>query len=399
MRDRILPDTVKSRQVQTDASSLFHNKRQALVGMLVWAVFTLIQYNQDYHSLGNSAEFYWMFMVRLGFCLVTGLMAWLMFFSTNQQKIFNIIIIVWGILAALVSITFYEVVASRSEGRYLIDLVAVFSFYYFLPSKLLLRVLPPLLLTIYDIAPLLMWRGGASSDLSYAVIFCFSVTNITGLLLSIHSHRTENKEKKTRQAEAMIRAELERLASTDPLTGTFNRRRVLEVAGEAFSRFQRYNRPFSLMMMDLDGFKQINDTFGHQQGDVTLVEFTRMIVIQKRESDSLGRMGGDEFCLVLPETNLIEAARLADRILRHCSEMSFFKKCALTMPVSVSIGIAEALPQDLSLDSLLARADAGLYNAKNTGKNRWALAHELPQILNGYPLSFYKEGTKGVKKP
>ncbi len=69
------------------------------------------------------------------------------------------------------------------------------------------------------------------------------------------------------------------------------------------------------------------------------------------------------------------------------------------MPVSVSIGIAEALPQDLSLDSLLARADAGLYNAKNTGKNRWALAHELPQILNGYPLSFYKEGTKGVKKP
>jgi diguanylate cyclase (GGDEF)-like protein len=173
--------------------------------------------------------------------------------------------------------------------------------------------------------------------------------------------------------EENIRAELQRLASTDPLTGVLNRRRLLEIAGESFYRLRRYHRPCSILVMDLDGFKKVNDTLGHQQGDSMLIRFAESVYHEKRAGDALGRMGGDEFCLVLPETQSKVATALAERILQNCGNIVAADD-KQQVNVTVSIGISEARHDDSSLDSVFARADAALYAAKHGGRNRWETA-------------------------
>jgi diguanylate cyclase (GGDEF)-like protein len=147
-----------------------------------------------------------------------------------------------------------------------------------------------------------------------------------------------------------------------------NRRRLLELAGETFYRFRRYRRPFSILVMDLDGFKTLNETLGHQQGDAVLIEFAEVVSREKREADALGRMGGDEFCLVLPETLPCAASVLAQRVIEKCQAIKPGSG-ALDVSITVSIGISEIRAEDGTLDSLFSRADAALYRAKNDGRN------------------------------
>jgi diguanylate cyclase (GGDEF)-like protein len=190
------------------------------------------------------------------------------------------------------------------------------------------------------------------------------------VVFSQHTFAVRRSEFLARREEARTQAELTRLASTDPLTGVFNRRRLLELANDAFFRYRRYQRPFSILVMDLDGFKMVNDTFGHQQGDVILIDFARSVTLEKREADALGRMGGDEFCLVLPETAPGSAVVLAERLLARCGDIRLSDSIH-EVHVTVSIGITDARMEDTALDALFSRADTALYQAKHDGRNRY----------------------------
>ncbi len=168
-----------------------------------------------------------------------------------------------------------------------------------------------------------------------------------------------------------------KLAVTDPLTGTFNRRTFLDLAEKQIARARRANAPLSVVLFDLDHFKNINDKYGHLAGDHVLKRFVDIAKMCLRQEDLLVRYGGEEFCLLLPDTNAEDAASLAERI-RGATEYSTFTisdgKVEKTIRVTVSGGVAK-LGDNAADDigNLVARADEAMYAAKASGRNQIAV--------------------------
>ncbi len=170
----------------------------------------------------------------------------------------------------------------------------------------------------------------------------------------------------TEQRRALER--LERLASTDDLTGALNRRRFLEAVAEEITRTERYGHDLSLLMLDLDHFKAINDRWGHLAGDSALVAFADVCHRHLRGSDRFARMGGEEFALLLPETDLVAARAIGERI-RAATEQLEVGEADEQAPLTVSIGGAQ-WAEGWVPDTLFASADRALYRAKQQGRNR-----------------------------
>jgi diguanylate cyclase (GGDEF)-like protein len=170
-----------------------------------------------------------------------------------------------------------------------------------------------------------------------------------------------------------LRAEVADLALVDDLTGVANRRHLLQRLSEQCALALRTGEPFALLAIDLDGFKEINDGFGHGAGDECLRLFTGAAESRLRPGDMLARAGGDEFCIVLPATGLRDAALLARDVLEICRQ-TFARWEGSSIPIGASIGVAQwssivgAYPE-----RLIAAADQALYAAKKGGKNRFAV--------------------------
>lgn len=164
-------------------------------------------------------------------------------------------------------------------------------------------------------------------------------------------------------ASEHLRRELERLITHDSLTGALTRRALFTTGEAELARARRQGRPLSVLMLDLDHFKQINDEHGHRVGDCVLVDFVARAHAVLRRPAVLGRYGGEEFVALLPDTDTAQALAVAERIRASTCADPVLPCCA------VSIGVAGARPQD-SLDTLINRADAGLYEAKAQGRNR-----------------------------
>jgi diguanylate cyclase (GGDEF)-like protein len=167
---------------------------------------------------------------------------------------------------------------------------------------------------------------------------------------------------------ARLFRETQTQALTDALTGIYNRRGLFQEGQFEFQRARRINRPFVAMMFDIDRFKQVNDQYGHAAGDQLLHHFAQHCLTASRATDLVGRYGGEEFIILLSETNL-EVARLIGERLRQSIMNTPFETDAGEITITSSIGIAEARKQD-TLETLIERADAALYKAKNLGRNR-----------------------------
>lgn len=177
-----------------------------------------------------------------------------------------------------------------------------------------------------------------------------------------------------------LRNEVADLALLDDLTGVGNRRLLVQRLTEECARSERSGEAFALLVIDLDGFKQVNDTHGHAAGDACLRHFTLMAQTRLRPGDLLARTGGDEFCIVLPSSTLREGMMIARRVLEVCRQDA--EGCSGTdVPIAVSIGVAQwtadigAFP-----DRLIAAADHALYAAKKDGKNRYAAHDPSPPL-------------------
>jgi len=160
------------------------------------------------------------------------------------------------------------------------------------------------------------------------------------------------------------------MATTDNLTGLLNRAWLAQTARREVDRAQRYQRPLAVLLLDLDDFKKVNDTYGHAVGDHVLEKFGELLLSRKRTHDLVARWGGEEFCVLLPETTLQGALVMAERI-RMAVENHTFNADGIQLAATVSIGVAQLSPHDgTHFERLVERADIGLYQAKNTGKNR-----------------------------
>jgi len=164
-----------------------------------------------------------------------------------------------------------------------------------------------------------------------------------------------------------LRTELEHLATHDSLTGTLNRRALLQRCEDELERAQRYGHGPSIMMVDLDNFKAVNDTRGHQHGDAVLVHFAERTRQVLRRADRLGRYGGEEFLVLLPGADMAAATSVAQRI--HATLAT-----GHALDCQVSIGLTSWTGGHETLDTMLSRADAALYRAKHEGRNRTVTA-------------------------
>jgi len=175
-----------------------------------------------------------------------------------------------------------------------------------------------------------------------------------------------------RQARA-AQAELRRLASIDELTGVANRRWFTAMASRELERCRRFNHQLALLMIDVDHFKRVNDTHGHAVGDEVLKAFTRVLEGNLRSVDLLGRLGGEEFAVVLPESDETAAAHTAERLRAAVEALEFPLEDGSLLRITTSVGIAILAGANETLDNLLARSDSALYTAKRDGRNRVAV--------------------------
>ncbi len=164
--------------------------------------------------------------------------------------------------------------------------------------------------------------------------------------------------------------ETKELANRDPLTGLYNRRYFTAIAHEYFQNSLRYDHPLTLFMIDIDDFKIVNDTYGHDVGDEVIIKLAKLLKESARESDVIIRFGGEEFVLLLPETSRLEAQTLAQRILRKFANEPFLV-AHKELQITISIGLSELDPEhDRHIEDMVKKADLGLYEAKNSGKNQ-----------------------------
>ena len=178
------------------------------------------------------------------------------------------------------------------------------------------------------------------------------------------------------EASRRARAANER-SMTDALTGLFNRYGLQRALQRELAEARRYRRPLSCLMLDIDEFKSVNDTYGHQEGDAALMQVARVLTEAVRGSDAVCRHGGEEFLVLAPETRLEGAVALGEKI-RLAVASRLYGGGAHVFPLTVSVGVAELAPQESGPD-MVARADAALYLAKGSGRNRVESAQEVAE--------------------
>ncbi len=240
-------------------------------------------------------------------------------------------------------------------GHYYIDIWIVAMYFVVLPLPLRLLNPPMVGFVAVSLSLLFLYKQAPAVSYTYNVALMLLLAAISGHTISSRTHRFRRK---TLSAEQ----ELERQASTDPLTGVANRREFMRISDGELKRHARLGKSLSLLVLDLDHFRKINEAHGHQAGEVVLVEVTRRMKRATRSYDCLARYGGEEFCVLLPEASIEDAGKIAART----------KHTIIAMPVSVSgkelrvsatIGIATMLTGD-TVASILKRADADLHRAK-----------------------------------
>lgn len=183
----------------------------------------------------------------------------------------------------------------------------------------------------------------------------------SGNILISHEDITERKQNER---------ELERLVQTDVLTGLASRRHFMALAEQELSRIVRYGGELSVLMMDIDHFKAINDTYGHQVGDQVIQKLGRLCQATLRDIDIVGRIGGEEFAIILPETGRESAAEVAERMRAMIAGSVVPLPQGMPLHFTVSIGVATLAEAETNLDTLLGYADKALYAAKHGGRNR-----------------------------
>ncbi len=221
--------------------------------------------------------------------------------------------------------------------------------------------------------PFVTTRYAPDFQLRFLASFCF-VTTFSYLL--DHSRRRARKEL------VDLALQYETASKTDELSGLYNRREMMHRLEAELQRYQRYCHHFSIILMDIDHFKSINDNYGHDAGDEILKRFSKLIKSYSRQMDVVARWGGEEFLIMLPETTLVQALALAERVRSSIEQEAFYFQNT-QIDVRMSAGVC-SISQTENLVGLLRQADMNLYEAKSKGRNRI-----VPMVKSSHPSGLH----------
>jgi len=223
----------------------------------------------------------------------------------------------------------------------------------------------------------------AASAVSLGLVALGVFYSLLMMSVALRMHGTTGAALELRQQNEALIASLERQAKLDALTGVANRRHFLETGNAEIRRASRFDHPMALLMLDIDHFKLINDTCGHLVGDRVIKAVADAAAAAVRQCDCLGRLGGEEFAVVLPEAELAAAIAAAERLRETIAALQL-SHGGQPLPVTVSIGVTVLEAAGEPLSSLLHRADTAMYRAKNAGRNRVEVARGAPVRTAGH---------------
>jgi len=202
-------------------------------------------------------------------------------------------------------------------------------------------------------------------------IYTYPIFDEMGRVVSVIEYTRDITKRKQAEGERDILVnKLVHLSRTDDLTGLLNRRALIERLGDEVLRSRRYRSDLALIISDIDYFKEINDTYGHDAGDKVLKFVSTLMKDLLRQTDIIGRYGGDEFLLILPETSLKGAKEIAERIQHAVEDLEIHIGFERPIKTTVSLGVAQFNIDKEDINGLIKRADNALYIAKGKGKNR-----------------------------
>lgn len=355
---------------------------QSRIAYYLWLVSSIALVYFDYLVLGPTRAFTIILAVRLIFaCALIGSL--LIFRRIRTVRHYD-----WMTLGvSLVMAAFvYSINASRPPeyfANFVLDILFPLSMYLVVRNRLLFCTFAAFAFSGADLFSLIVDRYDTPPMFRNVVIVSHILANIMGFLVAAEINSFRRRAFRLYRDEISSRRLIERIASIDDLTGSMTRRSFLGALDHELMRSRRFGRDLTVIVMDLDAFKLVNDSHGHHAGDELLREFAATVSAQKREIDVFGRLGGEEFCLMLPETPLDGAALVAERIRESWAsrQLPFEGK---VLRSTVSIGVAMLADSDEDFHALLRRADGFLYAAKRAGRNRVVVEDGTGTGADGY---------------
>jgi diguanylate cyclase (GGDEF)-like protein len=352
--------------------------RQASLALLIAVSLIALFLISDYYLLQTPMQLLYSVIIR-GLIVIGGLLTVLLIGRSQSPRFFDRTLLLFQAFSVTLLLYVYLFLKPDAETAVLSLVTLTLGMYLFVPNRFSVATGLGLFLTLSFFALALVTGRIDSLQLIQLGIIVISV-NIIGAAFCYRTHLLQRRgflelmreryAREALQSEIARRTELEeRLlhqAHTDELTGANNRRNFLRLGHDEIVRSLRYGRPLSLLLLDLDHFKTVNDNFGHDAGDEVLRRFSHLCRMTLREPDIFGRLGGEEFAVIIPEEPLEGALQTAER-LRGLIEQEFADG---PYRLTVSIGVAEMGEQDTSIGDLLKRADTMMYQAKHDGRNR-----------------------------
>lgn len=349
----------------------FHLKddiRQSSFYILVATISVLSMVGTDrilYQDRPNL--FIWVVLSRIGFTLISS-MVMITLWKTVRVRAYDRLMLGWMCFVVLFLLLFnFTRPANFLTTSY--DVILPLAIYIISPLKIFYSIALAAGFSAGTLYIDFFHKTGVDPATLNMIFVAQWIVHCIGFTSSLQIQSYRRKSYKAYIQEKDAKEMVAYLANIDPLTKSLTRRQFFNIAETEFLRFSRYRRQLSMLVVDADNFKSINDSYGHYAGDLVLRNLSLVILEQKRAQDTFGRLGGEEFGLILPETNLEQAIVVAKRIQKIWSETPTIMDDNL-IHSTVSIGVTEANEQDFSFEDILRRADRMMYKAKEAGRNR-----------------------------
>jgi diguanylate cyclase (GGDEF)-like protein len=311
----------------------------------------------------------WLLLYRAGFALVS-ILVMAALWKTVKVRVYDRIMRGWISFVVLFLLLFnFTRPADFLTTSY--DVILPFAIYIMSPLKIFHSLVLAVSFSAGTLYIDFFHKAGIDPATLNMVLVSQLIVHVLGLGSAVQIQSYRRKSFKAYMHERDAKEMVAYLASIDPLTKSMTRHQFFNIAESEFRRFSRYRRQLSVLVLDADHFKNINDSYGHYVGDLVLRSLSLVVLEQKRAQDTYGRLGGEEFGLLLPETKLEQAKVVAERVQQAWAQTP----CNVdgrSIYSTVSIGIAEANDQDTSFEDLLRRADRMMYKAKDAGRNQIA---------------------------